>query len=67
MRAKELTERDHFFGNRRVFNIEGILVSRGLVMTNVITVALNHIVINEDYGVVAKYRESWPHISAAVA
>jgi hypothetical protein len=45
-RAKRLTERDHLSGNRCVFNIEGILVSCGLAMINVITVALNHIVIN---------------------
>jgi hypothetical protein len=39
----EPTERDQLSGNRRVFNIEGILVSCGLAMINVITIALNHI------------------------
>jgi hypothetical protein len=66
-RAKRLTERDRLSGNRRVFNIEGVLVSCGLAMINVITVALNHIAINQDYSVVAKYRKYLPHLSAAVA
>jgi len=66
-RKNELTERGRLSGNRRVFNIEGILVSCGLAMINVIAVALNDIAINQDYGVVAKYRKSWPHLSATVA